>query len=314
MGEKPVIVQKLPSRITSVEARSLFNQILPSLKGSRPRVVFDFSDVRVLDVKGVGMLLRCLEIVMQENGDLKVAEIPQKQELLSEMRRLDGLFETFETTRDAVDSFHTFSPRDPEFHSQLFSSNLGAIGLSVSGQGKRTAIGRSLRITNHLLTRLVSAIVVLAILASSSYGAAAPQEAPASQEHPADPSRVQPVAPSPESAQPAQPAPPAAPGSEPVPDSPGAVRPQPEKASPPTPPQPPAAAGTTTPVGTAAAELTSTSGVAASKPAGAAFAPAKQHRVRTIVISMGALLGAGIAIGTVAALSQASPSKPPGAR
>lgn len=67
------------------------------------------------------------------------------------------------------------------------------------------------------------------------------------------------------------------------------------------------------PAGTAAAEAPSVSAVAASQPAGVAMAPAKQHRVRTIVLRTGALLGAGAAIGTVIALTRATPSRPPGA-
>jgi hypothetical protein len=67
------------------------------------------------------------------------------------------------------------------------------------------------------------------------------------------------------------------------------------------------------PVGTAAAESSNASGVAASQPAGVAIAPAKQHRARTIVLRVGALVGAGVALGTVVALTQATPSKPPGA-
>jgi hypothetical protein len=67
------------------------------------------------------------------------------------------------------------------------------------------------------------------------------------------------------------------------------------------------------PVGTAAAEAPKVSGITAAQPAGAAIAPAKQRRVRTIVLKVGAILGAGAAIGTVVALSAATPSKPPGA-
>lgn len=67
------------------------------------------------------------------------------------------------------------------------------------------------------------------------------------------------------------------------------------------------------PVGTAAAEAPKVSGVTAAQPAGAAIAPAKQRRVRTVVLKVGAILGAGAAIGTVIALSAATPSKPPGA-
>jgi hypothetical protein len=67
------------------------------------------------------------------------------------------------------------------------------------------------------------------------------------------------------------------------------------------------------PVGTAAAEPTHAAGIAASQPAGVAIAPAKQHRVRTIVIRVGAIIGAGVAVGTIVALTAATPSKPPGA-
>ncbi|MFZ1009007.1 MAG: hypothetical protein WAN65_19355 [Candidatus Sulfotelmatobacter sp.] len=67
------------------------------------------------------------------------------------------------------------------------------------------------------------------------------------------------------------------------------------------------------PVGTAAAEAPHTTGVAASQPAGVAIAPAKQHRVRTIVIRVGAIVGAGVAVGTVIALTEGTSGKPPGA-
>lgn len=66
------------------------------------------------------------------------------------------------------------------------------------------------------------------------------------------------------------------------------------------------------PVGTAAAQVQSTTGEAAFTPAGAAIAPAKQRRARMILIKVGALVGAGVALGSVAALSSASPSRPPG--
>ena len=67
------------------------------------------------------------------------------------------------------------------------------------------------------------------------------------------------------------------------------------------------------PVGTAAAGVIPASGIAASQPAGVAIAPAKQHRVRTIVLRTGAIIGAGVAVGSVVVLTEATPSKPPGA-
>jgi len=67
------------------------------------------------------------------------------------------------------------------------------------------------------------------------------------------------------------------------------------------------------PVGTAAAEAPMVSGITAAQPAGVAIAPARQRRVRTIVLKVGAIVGAGVALGTTIALTAGTSSKPPGA-
>jgi hypothetical protein len=110
-----------------------------------------------------------------------------------------------------------------------------------------------------------------------------------------------------------------------LPDSPGALLAQSQAQNPlpnsqpasgsqsSTPPPGQQAQPPQNPVGTAAAEPTHAAGIAASQPAGVAIAPAKQHRVRTIVIRVGAIIGAGVAVGTVVALTAATSGKPPGA-
>jgi hypothetical protein len=65
--------------------------------------------------------------------------------------------------------------------------------------------------------------------------------------------------------------------------------------------------------GTAAAPAGTVSGTVASRPAGVAIAPAKQRQVRSFLIKLGVVAGAGIALGTVYALSRGSSSTPPGA-
>jgi hypothetical protein len=68
--------------------------------------------------------------------------------------------------------------------------------------------------------------------------------------------------------------------------------------------------GATKPVGTAAAPLDKGTGIAATRPAGAVIAPAKQRRVRSILIRVGVVVGAAVAVGVVVGLSKASPSRP----
>lgn len=95
---------------------------------------------------------------------------------------------------------------------------------------------------------------------------------------------------------------------------PAAQSPSPNTTAPAIPSQPSTQKPPQEPLGTAAAELGAASGTAASKPAGVAVAPAKQHRSRSLLFKVGAIVGAGAALGTVFALSASTSSKPPGAR
>lgn len=66
------------------------------------------------------------------------------------------------------------------------------------------------------------------------------------------------------------------------------------------------------PNGTAVAPSLGTTGGAASKPEGVAIAPPKQRQIRSLLIKLGFVAGAGVAIGTVVGLSAASPGHVPG--
>ena len=68
--------------------------------------------------------------------------------------------------------------------------------------------------------------------------------------------------------------------------------------------------GAAQPVGTAAAPAVKGAGVAGSRVSGAAIAPGKQRRVRTFLISIGVVVAACVAVGTVVALTHATPSQP----
>jgi hypothetical protein len=109
-----------------------------------------------------------------------------------------------------------------------------------------------------------------------------------------------------------------------APESSSPVQPQQEQQQLPSAPSPQAGASTNAqpaqpvtqrenPVGTAAAEKGVTRGGAASKPAGTAIAPAKQRQVRSLLIKLGVVAAAGVAVGTVLGLSKGSPTSPPGA-
>lgn len=67
------------------------------------------------------------------------------------------------------------------------------------------------------------------------------------------------------------------------------------------------------PSGAAGAKAPSVRGAPASRTVGAAIAPAKQKQHRSMLIKVGLVAGACVAVGSALALSKGSPSKPPGA-
>jgi len=91
-----------------------------------------------------------------------------------------------------------------------------------------------------------------------------------------------------------------------LPENPGR-----SNAPPPTTTTPTQPAQKPEPNGTAVAPPIETTGGAASKPAGVAIAPPKQRQIHSLLIKLGFLAGAGIAVGTVVGLSAASPSHVP---
>ena len=106
----------------------------------------------------------------------------------------------------------------------------------------------------------------------------------------------------------------------PLPDSPSASQPQSQQPTTVTTapasnaPAVPSGHRPIDPQGAATAETAPALGGAASKPAGAAIAPAKQRQMRSFLLKLGAIAGAGVALGTVYALTRGTSSTPPGAK
>jgi hypothetical protein len=81
-----------------------------------------------------------------------------------------------------------------------------------------------------------------------------------------------------------------------------------------TPPAPAPQDRTERPAGAAVGQAGITAGGPASRPAGNAIAPAQQHQSRSLLIKIGAIAAASVALGTVIALTRGTSSKPPGAK
>jgi anti-sigma B factor antagonist len=319
-----VSVKQLPEKLSIKQGRSFFREVEPHLQSDRPRVVLDCSKVRHLDSAGIHVLLRVLEEAMKRNGDVKLASIPPAAAAILELTSVGRLFESFDTTADAVNSFdkfwaapvphyfgHMSSPLAPRVRSHSLAADQAAPRENPPHSEEQDAEA-TVNTSGGWLTRQIAGCLVLLLIAPLAAAATPQQETSSSrqtdvpaaqaQSHQSDGGAKQ------ASYEPFKP--------QALPNSPSTVRSQiadgnqSSSALQPSPnqlqdvPQ--------EPVGTAAAEFIRTTGVAASKPAGSAIAPAKQRRARSILIKVGAIVGAGAAVGAVVALSAASPSRAPG--
>ena len=105
-SRRPVIVKTFPEESSVEQARRFVYEIKSCIQTDRPRVVLDCSRVLQFDIAGIQVLLHCLEEAMKRNGDVKLAAIPPGTGKILELTGVVSLFEVFDNTLDAVESFH----------------------------------------------------------------------------------------------------------------------------------------------------------------------------------------------------------------
>jgi len=100
-----VAVKQLPETLSVKHGRLFLDELESCMNIDRPRIVLDCSKVRHMDRSGVHLLLRCLEEAMKRNGDVKLAEVAAGARTALELTGADRIFEIFDTSADAIDSF-----------------------------------------------------------------------------------------------------------------------------------------------------------------------------------------------------------------
>jgi anti-anti-sigma factor len=318
-SERLVVVKQLPETLSVKQGRGFFREVESCLNADRPRVVLDCSKVRQLDSAGIQVLLRCLEEAMKRNGDVKLAAIPPGTAAILELTRVDRLFEAFDSTAEAVNSFQQFPirpfqpTRRDEYSTAASTAHDGFEDCRSDSRQRPQSLEVTMKTPGRWLRRRIAGCLVLLLAAPLAHAIPSPQQEANLSQQDGGASSAQTQPQDSNSAAEKVTTEPSQPGT--LPDSPGTVHSQSVDENRPSSlqqPSPKQQNSTQEPLGTAAAPSVKTTGVAASRPAGAAIAPAKQKRARSILIKVGAIVGAGVAVGAVVALSSSSPSRPPG--
>jgi anti-anti-sigma regulatory factor len=105
-GMRPVAVRKVPDVLSVQQKVAFLHEIAGIMNTSRPRLVLDCSKLRDCDLSTIHLLLHCLEEAMKRNGDVKLAAVPTTAAIRLVSTGVASLFETFDSTEEAVSSFH----------------------------------------------------------------------------------------------------------------------------------------------------------------------------------------------------------------
>jgi anti-sigma B factor antagonist len=68
-------------------------------------VVVDMAEVKWMNSAGLGILMACLTTLRGSEGDLRLANVPERVKRPLEITKLDGIIRTFRSIEDAVKSF-----------------------------------------------------------------------------------------------------------------------------------------------------------------------------------------------------------------
>jgi anti-sigma B factor antagonist len=103
---RAVVVKRLPDDLGVKQKVAFLHEIGSVMHTNRPRLVLDCSNLRQCDSSMIHLLLHCLEEAMKRNGDVKLAAVPTAAAVTLVSTGVARLFETFDTTEQAVASFH----------------------------------------------------------------------------------------------------------------------------------------------------------------------------------------------------------------
>lgn len=101
-----VEVKQLPGELTVKHARHFLGDLERCMANDRPCIVLDCSNVRQMDRSATFLLLCCLEEAIKRNGDVKLSAVPAAARAILELTGVNRLFEVFDTSAEALSSFH----------------------------------------------------------------------------------------------------------------------------------------------------------------------------------------------------------------
>lgn len=95
------MVVGLAGRLDLAEAPVLREAVADVVAGGARRVVLDLGGVECMDSSGLGALIGCLKITRQAGGDLRIARVGPRVQMVLELTSMDRVLPSYESAEKA---------------------------------------------------------------------------------------------------------------------------------------------------------------------------------------------------------------------
>ena len=106
-----ITILNLIGKLTIGEAAQMLKDKSESLVfQGRNRVIVNLADVPYIDSGGLGQLVACYTTLAKAGGRLKLLNVGTRNHDLLSITKLVSVFDTFDTEREAIDSYAVVTP------------------------------------------------------------------------------------------------------------------------------------------------------------------------------------------------------------
>jgi anti-sigma B factor antagonist len=99
------IISVREERLDAHNSNDLKEEIHSLFEGGKKSILVDLKDVRFIDSSGLGALVSGFKNAISHQGNLKLAGLQSQVKSMFELTRLHRVFEIFDTSVDAIDTF-----------------------------------------------------------------------------------------------------------------------------------------------------------------------------------------------------------------
>jgi anti-sigma B factor antagonist len=100
-----VVVLKVKGRLDAVAAPELRPTIDKLVEERQKHVVFDLSELQMIDSSGVGAIVSLFKRLRMQQGDVKIAQLTGQPKEIFRLLRLDRAFDLYESLDEAIAKF-----------------------------------------------------------------------------------------------------------------------------------------------------------------------------------------------------------------